>query len=347
VNTLVTGGSGYFGSRLAERLLPVADHVRVLDVDPAGTQLEDVELIVADIRDDAAVRAATAGIDVVYHCVAQVPLSRDPTALRSVNVDGTATLLRACRDAGVGKVIHLSSSAVFGVPESNPVLREAVPRPQEPYGVAKQAAEWACLHAATEGLDVTIVRPRTILGHGRLGIFAVLFDWIADGADPLVLGTGSNRHQFLHADDLATLCIAAAARPGPAIYNAGTDRFGTIHEAIQHVCTHAGTGARVRSLPVHPAEAAMRVTSRLGLTPFAQYHWLMYGQSMWFDITHARDELGWWPRYSNDEMLAESYDWYRAHRGAIRERNSGSPHRRTVESRLLSALKRLTRALPG
>ena len=175
--------------------------------------------------------------------------------------------------------------------------RDTVPRPVEPYGAAKLAAEWECLRAAAGGLDVTIVRPRTILGHGRLGIFAVLFDWIADGADPFVLGDGSNRYQFVHADDLAALCVSAAARPGPAIYNAGTDRFGTMREAIEHVCNHAGSGSRVRSLPRRPAAAAMRATARLGLTPFAPYHWLMYGQSMWFDIDHACDELDWSPKF--------------------------------------------------
>ena len=343
---LVSGGNGYFGSLLVNHLVESADSVRVLDIDPTGTPPDGVELIVADIRDDPTVREATAGIDVVYHCVAELPLSGDPVALRSVNVDGTAILLKACRAAGVGKVVHLSSSAVFGVPESNPVLRETIPRPQEPYGAAKLAAEWACLHAAAGGLDVTIVRPRTILGHGRLGIFAVLFEWIADGADPFVLGDGSNRFQFIHADDLASLCVGAAARPGAAIYNAGTDRFATMREAIEHVCAHAGTGARVRSLPVRSAAAAMRATARFGLTPFAPYHWLMYAQSMWFDIDHARDELGWRPRYSNDEMLAESYDWYVANRTRA-ERPTGSPHRRVASSRLLTALKRLSRTLPG
>ena len=123
----------------------------------------------------------------------------------------------------------------------------------------------------------------------------------------------------------------AAARPGAAIYNAGTDRFGTMREAIEHVCAHAGTGARVRSLPVRPAATAMRVTARLGLTPFAPYHWLMYAQSMWFDIDHARDELAWQPRYSNDEMLAESYDWFVANRRRATPaivRVAPPPHRR-------------------
>jgi nucleoside-diphosphate-sugar epimerase len=340
MKALVTGGTGYFGSLLVRHLLNAGDTVRVLDSDPSASQLTDVEVIIADVRDVAAVTAAAADADVVYHCVAEVPLGRNPLALRSVNVDGTVAVLDASRSAGVTKIVHLSSSAVFGIPESNPVQRDTVPKPQEPYGAAKLAAEWACLHASSAGLDVTIVRPRTILGHGRLGLFAVLFDWIADGADPLILGDGSNRYQFVHADDLATLCRLAALRAGPTIYNAGTDRFGTMGEAIEHVCLHANTGARVRSVPQLPAAAAMRLTARLGLTPFAPYHWLMYSQSMWFDIDHAVTELGWHPRYSNDEMLADSYDWFVDNRALAESGSAASPHRRALSSPLLSVLKR-------
>ena len=201
------------------------------------------------------------------------------------------------------------------------------------------------IHAAAGGLDVSIVRPRTILGHGRLGIFAVLFDWIADGADPFVLGDGSNRYQLVHADDLASLCVCAGARPGPAIYNAGTDRFGTMRDAIEHLCVQAGTGAEVRSLPVRTAAAAMRATARLGLTPFAPYHWLMYAQSMWFDIDHVRTALGWSPQWSTDEMFAQSYDWFLANR-ATTDVAGASHHRRTARAGALGALKRVTGVLP-
>ena len=138
---------------------------------------------------------AVDGIDVVMNNVAQVPLAQDPHLLRSVNVDGTTNLLHASADAGVSKVTHTSSSAVFGVPETNPVFPDTVPSPMEAYGHAKLAAEWACLAAAREGLDVSVVRPRTILGHGRLGIFGILFDWIADGRDPIVLGEATNTAQ--------------------------------------------------------------------------------------------------------------------------------------------------------
>jgi nucleoside-diphosphate-sugar epimerase len=261
-----------------------------------------------------------------------------------VNVDGTQVLLDACIDAGVAKVVHTSSSAVFGVPDANPVLPTTVPQPAEPYGHAKLAAEWACLRAAAAGLDVSIVRPRTILGHGRLGIFGILFDWIADGADPIVLGDGTNRYQFIHADDLAAVCVLAAQRPGPAVFNAGTDRFGTMGEALAHVCVHAGTGATVRSLPARPTTAAMRVSAAVGLTPFAPYHWLMFGRSMWFDIDHVRTQLGWNPAWSTDEMFAQSYDWYVANRE--RTGSAASPHRRTARAGALNALKRVSGLLP-
>jgi nucleoside-diphosphate-sugar epimerase len=336
----VTGGNGYFGRLLVERLVQEGHAVRVLDIDTEGAGGAGVEVLRGDIRDTQVVREAVDAVDVVYHNVAQVPLAKDPHLLRSVNVDGTVTLLAAAAQAGVAKVVHTSSSAVFGVPDANPVLPTTVPKPQEAYGQAKLAAEWACLRATADGLDVSIVRPRTILGHGRLGIFGILFDWIADGADPIVLGDGTNRYQFIHAEDLAEVCLRAGGKEGPGLFNAGSDRFGTMAEALTNLCRHAGTGARVRRLPAGPTAVAMQVSARLGLTPFAPYHWLMYAHSMWFDIEHARAQLGWAPQWSTDEMFAQSYDWYVANRALATSGASGSHHRRTASSRLLSALKR-------
>ena len=343
--SLVTGGSGYFGSLLVSRLVTAGHRVRILDINDADDRPADAEMIIGDIRDRDVVARAVEGCDVIFNNVAQVPLARDEQLLRTVNVDGTALLLSEAARVGVRKIVHTSSSAVFGVPVTNPVLPSTVPSPIEAYGRAKLAAEWACLDAASKGLDVTIIRPRTILGHGRLGIFGILFEWVADGADIFVLGTGANRYQFIHADDLAEVCILAAGVAGPAIFNAGTDHFGTMRESLQSLCTHAGTGSRVRSLPAEPTAVMMRAAAAMRLAPFAPYHWMMYSKSLWFDIDHVRDALGWQPKWSNEEMLADSYDWFVRNRAGTSQ--TGRSHHRTIAKQgALRVLKAATRLLP-
>ena len=348
---LVTGGSGYFGSLLVHRLVAAGHTVRVLDLNDVDDRPPSVALVQGDIRDAETVARAVAGVEVVFNNVAQVPLAKDEELLRTVNVDGTVLLLAECMRSGVRKVVHTSSSAVFGVPRSNPVLPTTVPSPAESYGHAKLAAEWACLDAVRNGLDVTIVRPRTILGHGRLGIFGILFEWVADGADIFVLGDGSNRYQFVHADDLADVCILAGAKAGPDVFNVGTDRFGTMRESLEALCAHAGTGSKVRSLPAGPAAFAMRAAAGLHVAPFAPYHWLMYSKSLWFDIQHVREALGWRPTFSNEEMLADSYEWFLAHRGTTNEATHGldgkSHHRTIAKQGALKLLKSATRLLPN
>ena len=285
----------------------------------------------------------------MYHNVAQVPLAKDPAC----SGPSTSTAPRSCSppaaDAGVAKVVHTSSSAVFGVPETNPVLPTTVPKPQEAYGHAKLAAEWACLRAAAGGLDVTIVRPRTILGHGRLGIFGILFDWIADGADPIVLGDGANRYQFVHADDLAEVCLRGRrpvrSRPSSTPAPTASARW---RDALGHLCEHAGTGARVRSPPGRAHRGGDAGQRRAPPDPVRP---LPLADVRPVDVVRPRPrpatQLGWTPRWSTDEMLAQSYDWFVAHRAEPATGRTGengtSPHRRTARAGALGALKRAHR----
>ena len=337
-SVLVTGGSGYFGSILAEMALARGDRVRVFDLNPPAD--DRVDYVAGDVRDLGALQEACDGVDVVLNNVAQVPLAKDRELFWSVNVTGTANVLLAARDRGVAKVVHTSSSAIFGIPESNPVTEETPGRPLEAYGRAKLEAEHLCHDAAAAGLDVTVVRPRTILGHGRLGIIAVLFEFVAEGAPVYVLGSGDNLYQFVHANDLADAVLRAADREKPTTYNIGATEFGTMRETLQAVVDHAGTGSRVRSLPATPARVGMQALATVGLAPFAPYHWLLYAESLWFDTTRARTELGWEPRHSNASALVESYDWFLEHRGSL-DGEHRSHHQSPVRLGLLKVLKRL------
>jgi nucleoside-diphosphate-sugar epimerase len=113
-----------------------------------------------------------------------------------------------------------------------------------------------------------------------------------------------------------------------------------MRETLQAVVDHAGTGSRVRSLPAAPARLGMQALATVGLAPFAPYHWLLYAESLWFDTTRARTELGWEPQHSNASALVESYDWFLAHRGSL-DGEHRSHHQSPVRLGLLKVLKRL------
>lgn len=332
---LVTGGAGYFGSLLVDRLRAEGRRVRVFDIHEPDDMAADVEVVRADIRDARAIERACEGVDVVHHNVAMVPLAKDKHAFDSVNKGGTRNMLEAAAKARVRKVIAMSSSAVFGAPEKNPVTERTTPRPGEDYGRAKLAAEEMCHEHVRRGLDVTIIRPRTIMGHGRLGIMQILFEWIRQGKNVPVFDGGSNVYQFVHADDLASACVAAAARPGAETYNIGAEKFGTMRETLEGLLAHAKTRSRVVSVPAAPAVLAMNATSRLGWSPLGAYHALMYGKSMYFDLTKAKNELGYAPKFGNVEMFCDSYDWYLGHREEVLHRRDASHHRSAVRQGIL------------
>lgn len=338
---LVTGGSGYLGSRIARALAAEGTEVGVLDVvdppeDGAATRFHRL-----DLRDRVAVASAVAGYEVVIDCATQVPLVKDRARIRSVIVGGVESLLDAAAARGTVKVVYVSSSAVYGVPRDNPVDESTPLAPADPYGAAKAEAERICLGHAQRGLDVTIVRPRTILGPRRLGLFHVLYEWIRLGRNVPVLGDGRNVYQFVHVDDVVEACVRAARRPGSTAYNVGSAEFGTMREALEELCTHAGTGSRVRSLPRRPLELAIRATSALGLTPLAPYHALMYGRSLYFRTDRLERELGFRPRRSSGEMLAEGYEWYLAHRADLERSPAGSPHLSPLRQGLLALFSRV------
>jgi nucleoside-diphosphate-sugar epimerase len=339
--TLVTGGSGYVGESVVRRLVERGDRVRVFDLVDNEDRPKDVEFHRGDIRDAAAVKRALEGVDVVHHDVAQVPLAKDREQFWSVNVDGTRILLEHALAAKVRKVILVSSSAIYGVPPRNPVDLGVAPNPKEAYGAAKLEGERLAQTYVERGLDISIVRPRTVLGHGRLGIFQILYELVRRGRPLYTLGDGNNRYQFVHADDLVDVCLRADRLPGARTFLAGTDRFGTMRELLEALVSHAGTKSPIRALPFRPTQMAMTATSKLGLSPLGDYHSLMYGREMFFDVSDTKRLLDWSPRFSNAEMIIQSYDWYLAHRDEVLKRTDASHHRSPVKLGILKLLELL------
>ena len=337
----ITGGAGFLGLHLSRRLLTDGHEVRTLDVAPLDEpELErSVEELRGDVRDVDSVRKLVDGVDVVVHSAAALPIQASRAGIRSVNVGGTENVLQAANDAGVRRVVFISSTAVYGVPEKHPIEEDDPLVGVGAYGESKIDAEGLCRVAAVE---TTIVRPKTFIGAERLGVFEILFDWIREGRRIYILGRGHNRYQLLAVEDLVDGIVRAATEPLAAreTFNLGATEFGTVRSDLQTLIDHAGSSSRLRPIPVKPAEVALRTLELLHLSPLAEWHYKTAHKDSFVDVSKAQRVLGWQPRLANKDALIETYDWYLANRGRVGA--AGVTHRVPWNQQALGLLKRLS-----
>jgi nucleoside-diphosphate-sugar epimerase len=337
----ISGGAGFLGLHLARRLLADGHDVRTLDVvplDDAGLE-RSVQELRGDVRDRARVRELVAGAEVVVHAAAALPIQASRESIRSVNVAGTENVLQEARDAGVQRVVFISSTAVYGVPEKHPIDEDDPLVGVGAYGESKIDAEGLCRVAAVE---TTIIRPKTFIGPERLGVFEILFDWIREGRRIYILGQGHNRYQLLAVEDLVDAIVRAGTVPEAArqTFNIGATEFGTVRSDLQSLIDHAGSSSRLRPVPVKPAEIALRTLELLHVSPLAEWHYKTAHKDSFVDVSRAQRVLGWEPRLSNRDALIETYDWYLANRERVGA--AGVTHRVPWNQQALGLLKRIS-----
>jgi nucleoside-diphosphate-sugar epimerase len=197
-----------------------------------------------------------------------------------------------------------------------------------PYGIAKVEAEHVCHAARAQGQLIPILRPKSFVGPERLGVFALMYEWAREGRDFPILGRGTNRYQLLDVEDLCTAITLAGTVPADRAndtFNIGAAIFTTLREDFQAVLDEAGHGRKLRSIPIKPAIAALRILERLKLSPLYPWIYETVTEDSFVSIDKAQQQLGWQPRYSNKDALVRNYHWYVAN--ADRLGSSGVTHR--------------------
>ncbi|HNO64783.1 MAG TPA: NAD-dependent epimerase/dehydratase family protein [Tepidiformaceae bacterium] len=341
---LVTGGTGFLGSHIARRLIADGIHPVLFDIarlPPDDDDIKDqVTVIDGDVQDREAIRAALEGVSHVIHTAAALPIQVSKKKIYASNVRGTRYVLHEALQAGVKRVVFISSTAVYGVPKVHPIDEESPMIPLGHYGSSKVEAEKICHQYQQRGLEVNIIRPKTFLGTGRLGVFEILFEWIAEGRRIPLLGNGENHYQLLEVTDLVDGIVKAATVEGVAneTMNIGADRYQTLNQDMQALFDHANSGSKLWHLPARPGEFALRGLELAHLSPLAAWHYGTMWRDSYVEVDKAKRLLGWQPQYSNAEALIRAWDWYVENKGRY---DTGVTHRVAWQKGALAIMRRI------
>ncbi len=326
---LITGGAGFLGINLTRYLLARGHHVVSLDIaDFNYPERDRIKAIKGDIRDRSSVDRAMEGVQIVVHTAAALPLYRKEDIF-STDLDGTRNVLQSAFEHGVERVIHISSTAVYGIPDHHPLYEDDPLHGVGPYGEAKVKAEQICLEYRAKGMCVPIIRPKSFVGPERLGVFALLYDWAKDGKNFPMIGSGNNRYQLLDVEDLCEAIYLCATLDRDRVndtFNIGAKEFTTMREDYQAVLDAAGFGKKIIPLPATPVIWALRILEALHLSPLYKWVYETAATDSFVSIEKAERVLGFTPKYSNKEALVRNYRWYIEHLNEF-EGVSGISHR--------------------
>ncbi len=340
---LLTGGAGFLGINLARYLLAKDHDIVSLDIeDFAYPERDQINEVTGDIRDRTLVDRAMDGVDFVVHCAAALPLY-STEEIYSTDIDGTRNVIDSARQSGVRRFIHISSTAVYSIPDRHPLCEDDPRIGVGPYGEAKIKAEDICFGYRDEDMAVTVIRPKSFVGPERLGVFALLYDWAKDGRGFPMLGDGGNRYQLLDVEDLCEAIYLCMTLPEGAIndtFNIGAEDFTTMGEDYQAVLDYAGFGKKVTGLPAEPAIWLLRLLESLQLSPLYKWVYETAAKDSYVSIQKAKEQLGFRPKFSNKDALIRNYQWYLDNLDAI-ESQSGISHRAPWSQGILKLAKLL------
>ena len=344
----ITGGAGFLGINLIRYLLEREHHVVSFDYEEVFDYPEknDERVTIysgkkSDIRDLEYLTEAMKVCDLVVHCAAALPLYT-PEDIHTIDVDGSHNVMHAAQKNGIKRVVLISSTAVYGIPDHHPLLETDRLQGVGPYGIAKIEAEKACEKFRDEGMVVPIIRPKSFIGPERLGAFVLLYDWAQDGRGFPMIGNGKNRYQLLDVYDLCSSIYLCATLPDDVVndvFNVGAEEFDTMREHWQAVLDEAGFGKKIIGFPKTPIIWTLRLLEALKLSPLYKWIYETASEDSFVSIDKAKSVLGWQPKYSNKDALLRNYAWYLENQERFKNA-SGVSHRVPWKQGILGLAKR-------
>ena len=310
----ITGISGFLSINLVRYLLFHGNmDISGIDlVDFTYPERSQIEFLQGDIRDRKTVMETMRGADIVIHTAAALPLY-PPEEIYSTEVEGTRIVLQQALEYGVNRFIHISTTAVYGVPDHHPLYETDPVSGVGPYGKAKIKAEEICQEYRKKGLCIPVLRPKSFVGPERLGVFAIFYEWASEGRNFPMIGSGDNRYQLLDVEDLCQAILACMTLEETRVndtFNIGATEFTTMKQDYQAVLDEAGFGKKIIPFPARPVILALKILEKCKLSPLYPWIYETASKDSFVSIEKAQQILNFDPQYSNREAMLRNYRWY-------------------------------------
>jgi UDP-glucose 4-epimerase len=337
---LITGGSGFFGTILKNRLLDLGHSCVNIDLETDDVNHPHLISIQGDIRNRQTLETIFSQhqFDAIFHCAAILAHEvKDDRFLWTSNVDGTRNIADFAEKYLVQKVIFTSSNCLWAKNFHRLVTEKDAPAPIEIYGKSKLEGERILLEHSS--FNSIIFRCPTIIDEGRLGLLSILFEFMDENRKIWLVGKGNNRYQFIYAKDLANACIKSLSYDGTEIFNIGSSNVKSFREVYEYVIKKSGSRSKVASIPKSPTIFAMKAAHFLKLSPLGPYQYKMIAEDFIFDTTKITQKLNWQPTLTNEEMLYKSYEYYRKNKQEIYSRTNVAAHKKPAKMGIIKLLK--------
>lgn len=307
---LVTGGSGYLGSQIIKDLKEKNYYVINVDIIEKETKFEDLFYKV-DILDQEKLKSIfdENNIDILIHSAASLPLNKNENNYKKVNVIGTRNLVEIANNFDVSQFCYISSSSVLGIGSKKIITESQQNIPVDPYAISKSDAEMVIFNEL-KSCNALIIRPRTIIGKNRIGIFGILFEFISNNIPVFLIGSGKNVIEFIDLEELSDIIVSLIEKNFTGKFNIGNGERMNLNSLYRELILYAGSKSKVVHLPEKITISILKILDKLRLSPLAPWHYLSFSKSFMQEPSKAFSLVETYPKKSNLEILKESYDDY-------------------------------------
>ena len=320
---IIFGGDGFLGTELTKKLVARGEQVVVCDLKQTkASGIYDSELVTyleLDVTKPETFEQLDINPgDVPYHFAARLLVPILPRGQRkeyfwTALYDGTKNVLEFLQANGLSKMVYYTTDMVYGHSKQNPRYENHPREPLGPYGDAKLATEYLCQEYRDNGFNITIFRPRLIIGPGRLGILEKLFKLIDMNLPVPTIGNGKNYYQFISVSDCAEAVLCAVEKGVPnEEYNLGSLNPPTVNELLSGLAKQAGSKSILIPTPAFLVKFVLDILDRIGMPLMDPEQYLIADETCVLDVSKGERELGWIPQDSDEDMLLAAYTDYRA-----------------------------------